>query len=364
MKYFLMIFAVLALNACQYKDVIREIGYKGKARTNPWLAAERFAALSDGEVRSLPSWVAPEYEDAVWFIPAAILSNISMTRQMEDWVEDGGHLVVLIENAASETNDWPGRRSEFMPQPALIQMLERAGIVFDAREGASKPVESEKILLEEIIYKVDAASQVSVAAKGEEAGVFASVLVGDGRISVLTDGRLFRNRWIGNEEHAELLEALIVVTEYEGRIAFMRGSSQSLWGLLGEYLGPVLISLAVLLGLWLWKNFLRFGPLESDAEMRPHRGYDHHLEAIGNFQWRLDRAEGMLAPLRAAIFEKGQHMAQRMGRRSDDFYDFLAERSELPRERVQRALTENSHKDAGGLTRTTADLQRLLQFLH
>ena len=32
---------------------------------------------------------------------------------------------------------------------------------------------------------------------------------GDGRITVITDGRIFRNRWIGENDHAALLAALI-----------------------------------------------------------------------------------------------------------------------------------------------------------
>ena len=61
-----------ALTACDYTEVKREIGYKGKARINPWLAAERFAARYDREVRSLASWTAPACEDAVWFVPASL----------------------------------------------------------------------------------------------------------------------------------------------------------------------------------------------------------------------------------------------------------------------------------------------------
>ena len=43
MKLLVMALA-LALTACEYTEVEREIGYKGKARINPWLAAERFVA--------------------------------------------------------------------------------------------------------------------------------------------------------------------------------------------------------------------------------------------------------------------------------------------------------------------------------
>jgi hypothetical protein len=213
-------------------------------------------------------------------------------------------------------------------------------------------------------FEVAAGSKTRVALDDGESGVFASVSRGDGRMTVLTDGRLFRNRWIGDKDHALLLEALILATENEGTIGFMRGSGLSLWGLLGKHLWPVLIGLGVLTLLWLWKNFSRFGPLEAADGVSTLRGYDHHLEALGDFQWRLDRAAALLVPPRAQIIERGQRLVVRAGRRDDDFFQFLADRAGLPRERVFRALAEAAPPDSGILTRTAADLQRLLKVLH
>jgi hypothetical protein len=88
------------------------------------------------------------------------------------------------------------------------------------------------------------------------------------------------------------------------------------------------------------------------------------LEALGDFQWRLDRAAALLVPLRAQVVERGQRLAVRSGRRDDDFFQFLADRAGLPRERVFRALAEAAPPDSGVLTRTAADLQRLLNILH
>ena len=44
MKFLRLLMMALALTACDHTEVKREIGYKGKARVNPWLAAERFCA--------------------------------------------------------------------------------------------------------------------------------------------------------------------------------------------------------------------------------------------------------------------------------------------------------------------------------
>lgn len=360
MKRLVVLLATVALTACDYTEVERETGYKGKARINPWLAAERFADRMGWEALPVISWTPPEWEDAVWLVPASILNNESFTRRMETWVHEGGHLILIVEHAEAQTNDWLGHDAPLVLEPALFSLLERAGLVLTEAGGAS----AEEIVFDGRAFKVDAKSGATVAVSGEKPGVLASAESGDGRITVLTDGRIFRNRWIGENDHAALLNALLEAVENDGRIGFMRGSGLSLWALLREHLWPVLMGLAVLILLWLWKNLSRFGPLEAEAPSAELRGYEHHLEALGDFQWRIDRAASLLAPLREQIVELGQQTSVRAGRRDDDFFQFLADRAGLPRERVFRALAESAPADASILTRTAADLQQLLKVLN
>ena len=51
---------LLGVAGCDYQEVEIEIGYKGEARRNPWLAAERMVAQYGHEVESLTGWRAPE----------------------------------------------------------------------------------------------------------------------------------------------------------------------------------------------------------------------------------------------------------------------------------------------------------------
>ena len=92
-------------------------------------------------MRSLASWTAPDGGDIVWFVPASLLNNQSYIRHVEEWVEDGGHLVVLVEHADTETNDWSRSASDPSLEPALLRMLQRVGIKLEDGEVFQKPGE-------------------------------------------------------------------------------------------------------------------------------------------------------------------------------------------------------------------------------
>lgn len=356
-----LVFAVAALilTGCDYEEVEREIGYKGKARVNPWLAAERFAQACGKPVKSTISWTPPAPGESMWLMPASVLGNESFVRQVESWVEDGGHLLVVLEHAEAEESDWSKHAVEPILQPALKRFVEGAGMELDENVGGSA-TKVDLIEFDDEEFKVSAESVMRVSVDGGPAGAFASVEVGAGRLSVLTDSRIFRNRWISDHEHADLLDALLPA---EGGIGFMRGSGLSLFSLLRNHLSPILLGLTVVVVLWLWKNLSRFGPPDTGVPAAPLRGYEHHLEALGDYQWRLDKAASLMLPLRTQIVELGQAASVRVGRRDEDFFQFLAERAGIPRDRVHRALVEAAPADASVLTRSVADLQQLLQSL-
>ena len=119
---------LVCLCGCGNEVVEVEIGYKGKARVNPWLAAERFAQRYEFDVESLAAWRAPTADDAVWFVPASILNNASFIRRVEEWVEAGGHLVVLMEHAGAESSDWRSFEPELPVAKVLSEMLQRLGL--------------------------------------------------------------------------------------------------------------------------------------------------------------------------------------------------------------------------------------------
>lgn len=364
-RWLLLVGFLVALTGCEYEEIERETGYQGEARLNPWLAAERMVAHYGYGVESLTGWRPPTGRDGVWFVPASVLSNQSFVRRVEQWARNGGHLVVLLGKAGMETNDWRTFGPELAIEPSLAGLLERSGVELMNRGAGGEDARSEQVVgFDGDEFKVAAGTGQKVAAGEDSEGVLASVRVGRGRLSAVTDARMFRNRWIGEQEHAELLLALVEATGSEQSVVFIRGASLSFWGLLERHLWAVMLGLCALLGLWVWKNLCRFGPLEA-ATVRPvARGYDHHLEALGNFHWQLDRAAELLGPLRRQLVELGQRGWGRSGGAGEGFHQWLAERSGLPVERVVRALDAAAPADGHALTGIVADLQVLLGSRH
>jgi hypothetical protein len=363
----LLLLLLLTAGCGDYEEKSREVGYKGKARLNPWLAAERLCTKLGYHVDSRTTWKNPEWEDAVCFMPAELLNNQGFIDRMEQWVGNGGHLVILCDYSQVEWNDW----SEFHhPDTRIAKPLKEYlggfGIELDNSSGR-EPDSGQNVSNVEFggrSYEVDANSGLRL--EGEDGGykdIFVSKNDGYGRLSVVTDARIFRNRGIDQNDRTSFLLALINADDREGNILFVRGSGVSLLEMLRKHLWPLLAGLGVMLVFWLWKSMARFGPLEAASVSSPLRGYDHHLEALGDYQWRLDKCLSLLAPLREQIVELGQQQAVRSGRRDSDFFGFLAERAGVPRERVVRALSEIAPADPAVLTRSAGDLQLVIRTL-
>ena len=354
-RLWLALLVVVSAGSCKYQEIERETGYKGRARVNPWLAAERFAARQGHEVRSEVKWTAPGYEDAACFVPAEMLGNRVFAGQMKSWMADGGHLVLLVENAEAERNDWNQFDRELLFDDALYEFLDDAGM--ELVSGASGKFD--ELTLAGETFKVRGRSSFTVKPNGREPAPFVHAPYGDGKISVLCDASLLRNRYIDRREHAGFFQALLDASDYEGTVLFLRGNNLSFFGMIKQHLWPVLVAFAACLAVWLWRGFARFGPIDAQAEPEALRGYAGHLEATGDFHWRLDRAASLLTPQRERLVEAAQRAALHAGRRDEDLFAFLSERTGLSRERVFTALAGGPGRTTEHLTQLAADLQQL-----
>jgi len=360
-RFIAAILMCLMLAGCGgYTTTRRETGYKGKARLDAYLAAARFLESFGFEVVSKPGWPELDPDVAMLIVPAEVISTEAYMREVSAWVRNGGHLLCLVEWGESYHDDWRtfglpfSGDNEVVPE-VLGTWLKNAGLELDARTGDK--LTADKIKFSGRNYEVFAESTAEIGGTKSKR-VFDQTQYGEGLITVMTDARPFRNRYIGDHEHAALLLALANASPYEGTIVIVRDAAISLGTLVWRHGWMVVIGLVVVIFFWLWKNMPRFGPLRREEARSTVRDYDHHLEALGDFQWRLDKGAAMLRPLRDSVLERAQRMAASTHRDSD-LFDWIAQRADITRDRAERAMTNDRPPDPASFARLIADLQKI-----
>ena len=142
---------------------------------------------------------------------------------------------------------------------------------------------------------------------------------GKGRVTAVSDLGFATNAQLGRDDNAEFFTGLVKQTptgsasagappsSIATRVAFYRGEREALGAWLVAHAPLVLISLALLVGVWLWREMPRLGPLLPDPEPRRRRLLDH-LRASGRLLWAAGR-KGTLARAAAtgAMAEVARH---------------------------------------------------------
>ena len=359
---FLAAFLCLLFAGCGgYTTTRRETGYKGRAKLDAYLAAGRFLEHYGFDVISKPGWPDLDADASMLIVPAEVISTEAYLREVGDWVRDGGHLLCLVEWGESYHDDWStfhgssGDDGEAVPE-VLGKWLKNAGVELTAGDG--EKVSKERIRYAGESYEVFAESTAAIRGRNQTKRVFRQIEYGEGLVTVMTDARPFRNRYIGDHDHAALLLALAHASPYEGSVVIVRDAAISLWTLVWRHAWAAVIGLLAVVVFWLWKNMPRFGPLRREEARSNARDYDHHLEALGDFQWRLDKGAAMLRPLRYSILERAQRLAA-AGQRQEDLFEWIAQRAAITRDRAARAMTQDRPADPASFTRLLADLQHI-----
>lgn len=334
----------------------REIGYLGKARTNPFLAMERFVERQQGCPLVVQSqWPNLDETQSMIFFSTAQLSTRIALQQVGHWVEYGGHAVILLDRDDVQLNDW--RTANFSRQlpAALIEWTNKRGLQL-------KSVDSEQshalATFRGRNYQVEMGGMVTLHDEKDRAQPVISREMGDGTVTWITDASMMRNRWIDQKQHIDLICDLLNFRR-EGSILLVRGAGISFWGLLWLKGWTVLLGIAVAIASWLLTHLPRFGPMQSELRDDQIRAYDHHLQMIGDFHWRTDRCASLIEPLRTEAHELCYHWQLRHGRLDERLFDVMVARAQLPADRVERAMTDPRARDPFIFTRIVADLQSI-----
>ncbi|MBI3528265.1 MAG: DUF4350 domain-containing protein [Betaproteobacteria bacterium] len=265
------------------------VGFQGKARRDPWLAAERLLqrmGMNATAVRSLPELDSLP-QSATLVLPKGRQSLSAQSRRsLLNWVSKGGRLIVEAEPA-------------YQPDP----LLDALGV----RRKAAKETENRKHddgddtgrELVEIALPPELAP-VNVLMKrnfdlqangalarfgGREATAVLLLQHGRGNVLVLNELDAFSNQLIGTHDHAEFLWRIVQVDQGAPAVLFFSDPKKlSLLGWLRTNAWSAVAGVLLFLLLWLWSAAPRLGPIAPDP-VRARRRLLDHLRASGRFLW-------------------------------------------------------------------------------
>jgi hypothetical protein len=384
--------------ACfEQRETTFRVPASAEARRNKFLALGRLLSRMGHHVTVAEDLVAldrlPDPGATVFFARDRSTLGEARSQQLLDWVERGGHLVVVtytvwrdaaddgadsvIENGRPDLIlDRFGLRQRVASQEELAQDLAEAAApsaragedeaeaevapprvvppsVDDVLEGRWLPGarESVWVTLEDGdeplevefhsgFWWEDTQGVATWSVSGKRGAHLVELEHGDGLISALTSDEPLVNDTIGNAQNAEFVVRWLRHGRVELAPILIFTSTQwpTLWELITKHGTPALSALAVLIAAWLWRSLVRFGPVLPEPDLARRRWLEH-LEAAGAFHWRHDRAQGLLAGLRESVARElaarrpglaRLHEPERIAR--------LAQASGLPKAEVAHAL--------------------------
>lgn len=395
-----LLLPVLAGCKGHWEEVQLPQGYRGKARSDPFLAAQMLLAELGHETRLQPALISwPSPQDGVLLLSAETGLPEVRSRQLLQWTRNGGHLIYALAGG-TPYNDWSMFSSLSPPadsdrrDPVLAALAVRResrpwtpetppkkrdqpkpAPAQSSRREEPKDVRTQRTRLEwrKRVFQIELPSQTTLAlARPLRADEFAlgtptkagalSLRHGAGRITVLSHARPLRNRYLDEQDHARWLAEL--VGPEPRQVEFILAVQRNFWSLLWERAWMPLIGLAAIVLLWLWRNLPRFGPLRR-VELYETRHFADHIASLGQFFHRLRRDDVLLGAaaesVRALALQRHPQLRSAPG--DEALIEHLSRSSSLPSERIQRALSTTAGTSPHDLVQRLQDLQSLRQSL-
>lgn len=344
----------------------RRTAYSALARSDPWLAMERFLKRSGAQVERVRLNDLFERELP---LDMTLLSNglheiLSIERRefLFEWLEQGGQIVAMVPNQSysdEETVAMGGLLSDLglYVETSIDEQPEPTVFSFDEEE-AEVSVQFNPGFSQQYL-SMDGTVEPSGSLGSDGRFQLIQYEFGDGRLTVLNSDKMLDNWHLEDEDHAWFLHQMAgVQRDAKVWVAYHRQwptLGQWLWQHAAWLLGVLLLSLV----LWLWRCSLRMGPLleRNDTERR-HLG--EHLQASADFLWRYDEDLRLIHASRDRVRQRWlQHHAQLAELSPQDQLQWIARHAGLAQNEQQLFTHQGSYSERD-LLRLTQMLQRLL----
>ena len=399
MRFILLtLFVCFFCSSCQETELKRRtLGYKGKAKANPFLAAERLLNKEGFDAASAHGFGRLDEQTATLFIPTSSLNTVGRAKRVLEWVASGGHLILMLDGGEMGGNDFvitPSGSYRDSDLAAGVQhLLDEMNVVCHTEDLSSSTSsskmeldeweeleEKDRVLLESEESKINLGDGELVlhswsdktleyniwsgddygsgeSDKGEHR--YLSLRHGSGRVSLLSDARPLRNRYLGYGDHAEFLITLAYLSD-SGKIVFSSGEGDGFLAMLWRHFKMAVIGLLAVVLLWLWRHLPRYGPAQDVGEGNT-REFTEQLRGIGRFLWRHKRDDSLLGSLRAHI---NRALSLHAGISDEGIFEQLADKTGLPVESVIEAMTREQVTEPGVMVRVTQNLQKILKHIN
>lgn len=348
-------------------------GYSGEAARNPFYAAQRLLGElgidAESRVNLVPTEWLPPGSDTLMLRSDAELAAGAELATLYDWVaEQGGHLVLLAPigggTPAEPLFDAFGLGlSEPDAEVALAISPEPDDALPEAKGySLHQPYSSRRLLIH---GPPGAVEESNIATIADERGYLAVRLpVGNGFVTAVATSGFFANPSIARFDHARLLLDILAGYVEPGKVWIVYGIAYpSLLALIWQAFPQLMLTFVLLLLLWLWAAMPRFGPrVAPPGEDR--RSVLEHVAAAGEFAWRHDGPDTLIAAVRSALIDAADRRHPGIGRLSAKRQaERIAHLTGRPAAEVYALLEPEAVERPAGFANVIHELQNLRKSL-
>jgi hypothetical protein len=381
----------------------------GEAARNDLLAAERLVTALGGSAQAqfgFKQLPPGDPHKAVLVFPTQRRTLTPRQRQqMLDWVQSGGHLVVVTYSLAGEESA-PDRMLESLgvrqylnqtsksprkppglksspdlsprPQPSTPRAPRR--LPYFSREDVKCPAQREsgplaprftvegttRAMLNvcfDPLFRLESRGESLWEVKGAGGAHALSVAHGKGEVTILTDYDFMTNRSIGKADHADFFLALIGFAPGTTVWFIPREEVPGIAALTWQHAWPVAVVLAIWLGALLWYAGWRFGPLQPAPETA-RRSIEEHLRANGEFLWRHGESIKLWQSALDEVRRRMEHTLPHLQLKSaPEQLQLLADKTGLGVARLQQAFYPQANPSANTFMHAISTLEHVRKHL-
>lgn len=302
-KSFLLLLLAIWLPSCgEYEEKTRDIGYKGLAKVDHFLAARRMSeelGWTAFSYSGVPGFPPPA--DATLVVPVASLQSDGVLAEVEEWLTSGGNLIAYLTppderwQRSEVSRDWENFLDYFQFEVSLVKDLqpaEYAHLLPESEESEeSGGLQSEEELTLQSLsldreedYLTEFETNLLIRDTEFEGSTYSgaeSYDFGEGTLTVLATAQPLSNEGIASGEHATLLHDLIAMGR-GGEVWFIYSTRISFFGLLWQRAPYAVLALGVAILILVWWAARGFGPrFTRGTDSNPK--LDEHLSASGAF---------------------------------------------------------------------------------